>query len=310
LIVFGLVTGALFFLNEWKIAKYAIMPLRIFQHRSNLAVLAVCFFHGFVVLSGFFFLPIYFQAVVGATPILSGVYLLPFVLSLSFTSVGTGILVNKTGHYIEPIRVGFLLMTFGVGLFIDLPAQADWARIIIFQILAGLGTGPNFLAPLIALQTLVAPEDNATATATFSFVRQLSTAISVVIGGVVFQNQMQKQRARLLSSGVSPQFVSLLTGGSAASSTTLVRDLPATQKTAVRNAFTNSLQKMWILYVCVGMVGVFASMVIEKQELKKEHETIETGLEAQERYRMKEEVRKRGEKQRGVSAGSKGGQEV
>ena len=200
-------------------------------------------------------------------------------------------------------------MTFGVGLFIDLPAYANWARIIIFQILAGLGTGPNFLAPLIALQTLVAPEDIATATATFSFVRQLSTAISVVIGGVVFQNEMQKQYATLLSSGVSPQFVSLLTGGSAASSTTLVQDLPVAQQSAVRNAYTDSLQKMWILYVCVGIVGFFASMAIKRQELNKQHETIETGLEAQERYRVKEEM-KRKEKQQGVGAGSRGGQEV
>jgi len=200
-------------------------------------------------------------------------------------------------------------MTLGVGLFIDLPAYANWARIIIFQILAGLGIGPNFLAPLIALQTLVAPEDIATATATFMFVRQLSTAISVVIGGVIFQNEMQKQYAQLLSSGVSPQFVALLTGGSATSSTTLVRNLPAAQQSAVGNAFTDSLQKMWILYVCVGMVGFFASLAIKKQELKKQHEIIEIGLEAQERYRAKKEVMKK-EKQQGMDVGSRGGQEV
>jgi len=287
LIIFGLFTGFLFFLNEWKLAKYAIMPPRIFRRRSNLAALAVCFCHAFVLLPGFFFLPIYFQAVVSATPILSGVYLLPFVLSLSFTSVSTGIFIKITGHYIEPIRAGLLLMTLGVGLFIDLPAYASWSRIIIFQIIAGLGTGPNFLAPLIALQTLVAPGDIAAATATFMFVRQLSTGISVVIGAVIFQNQMQKHYGLLLRSGVSPQFVSLLTGGGATALTTLVRDLPAPQREAVINAYTESMQKMWILYVCVGMVGFLLSLAIQRQELNKQHEVIKTGLEAQESYRMK-----------------------
>lgn len=304
LIIFGLITLALFSLNEWKLAKYAITPLRIFQQRSNLAAFAVCFCHGFVVLSGFFFLPIYFQAVLGATPLLSGVYLLPFVLALSFTSVGAGILIKKTGHYIEPIRIGFLIMAIGVGLFIDLPAYASWTRIIIFQILAGLGTGPNFLAPLIALQALVAPEDIATATATFAFVRQLSTAISVVVGGVIFQSQMQKHYAALIRSGVSPQFVSLLTGGSASSATTLLRDLPPVERDAVRNAYAQSLQKMWILYVCVAVVGLFASLAIERQELNKHHEVIETGLQAQERYRKKEEVKKR-EKQWSISGNNR-----
>lgn len=213
LIIFGLFTWILFFFNEWKLAKYSIMPLRIFRHSSNLAALAVCFCHGFVLLSGFFFLPIYFQAIVEASPILSSVYLLPFVLSLSIISIGTGIFIKVSGHYIELIRTRLLLMTLGFGLFIDLLSHANWVRIIIFQIIAGLGTGPNFLSPLIALQTLVAPEDNAVATATFLFVRQLSTAISVVIGAVIFQNQMKKHYALLVHSGVPSQFVSLLTNG-------------------------------------------------------------------------------------------------
>jgi MFS family permease len=46
-IIFGLVTGALFFLNEAKLARYPIMPLRLFEHRSNIAALLVCFVHGF-----------------------------------------------------------------------------------------------------------------------------------------------------------------------------------------------------------------------------------------------------------------------
>lgn len=287
LIVFGLFTGALFFINEWKLAKYAIMPLRIFRRRSNLAALAVCFCHGFVLLSGFIFLPIYFQAVVGATPILSGVYLLPCVLALSSTSVSTGIFIKATGRYIEHIRAGLLLMTLGVGLFIDLPAHASWSRIIIFQIIAGLGIGPNFQAPLIALQTGVGPGDIATATATFMFMRQLSAAISVVIGSVIFQNQMYQQFTLLLRSGVSPSFVSLLTGGGAAALTTLVRDLPAPQKDAVVNAYTESIQKVWILYACVGMVGFLLSLAIQRRELSKQHELIKTGLEAQENYRVK-----------------------
>ncbi len=59
------------------------------------------------------------------------------------------------------------------------------------------------MAPLIALQVLTASGDIATATATMMFMRQLSTAISVVIGGVISQNQMQKHYAMLDRAGVS-----------------------------------------------------------------------------------------------------------
>jgi MFS family permease len=131
------------------------MPLDLFSKRSNLAALATCFFHAFVFISGSYFLPLYFQAVLGATPILSGVYLLPTALSLSFLSAFTGIFIKKTGQYLPMIWSGMILMTLGFGLFIDFDVNTSWAKIIIFQIIAGIGVGPNFQSPLIALQSLV-----------------------------------------------------------------------------------------------------------------------------------------------------------
>lgn len=155
LIVFGAVTIGIFFIIEQRIAPYPLMPLDIFAKRSNLATLSVCFLHAFVFISGSYFLPLYFQAVLGATPILSGVYLLPTALSLSFVSAGTGIFIRKTGQYLPPIWAGMTLMTLGFGLFIDLGPNSSWAKIILYQIVAGIGVGPNFQAPLIALQSLV-----------------------------------------------------------------------------------------------------------------------------------------------------------
>lgn len=155
LIIFGLVTIALFFCVEKFFAPYPLMPLNLFSKRSNLAALGVCFFHAYVFISGSYFLPLYFQAVLGATPILSGVYLLPTALSLSFLSAFTGVFIRKTGQYLPPIWFGLVFMTAGFGLFINLDANSSWSKIIIYQIIAGIGVGPNFQSPLIALQSLV-----------------------------------------------------------------------------------------------------------------------------------------------------------
>ena len=102
------------------------------------------------------------------------------VLSLSVVSAVTGIVMKKTGRYREAIVSGLFFMTLGYGLFIDLKAYASWPRIIIYQLIAGIGIGPNFQAPLVAFQANIRPSDMATATATFGFVRQLSTSMSVV----------------------------------------------------------------------------------------------------------------------------------
>jgi hypothetical protein len=56
-----------------------------------------------VFIAGSYYLPLYFQAVVGASPLLSGVYILPFAISLSIVGVFTGIFIKKTGKYNPPI---------------------------------------------------------------------------------------------------------------------------------------------------------------------------------------------------------------
>ncbi|KAL2357656.1 MFS multidrug transporter-like protein [Cryomyces antarcticus] len=264
LIVFGLVTIGLFVVNEWKFAKYPIMPLRLFKYRSNIAALLVCFCHGFVFIAGSYYMPLYFQAVLGATPLLSGVYLLPFALSLSFASAGTGIFIRKTGKYLPPIWFGMAWMTLGFGLFVDFSATISWPRIILYQIIAGIGIGPNFQAPLIALQTMVRPRDIATATSTFGFTRNLATSISVVIGGVVFQNEMARRAASLRSS-LGDAAAAQLSGSSAGANVGVVDALPPAARAAARTAFAASLRSMWILYVAFAGVGLAVSFLIGRQ---------------------------------------------
>jgi hypothetical protein len=156
----------------------------------------------------------YFQAVLRVTPLSSDVYLFAFVISSSLVGMGTGIYIKKSGHYRLPIWLGFILMTIGFGLFVNLTAKPNWTKIILFQIIAGIGIGPNFQSPLIALQSCVDQGDVAGATAAFGFVRNLSMSISIVIGGVMFQNQVAKKYPAL-AADLGSQIAASLSGGSA-----------------------------------------------------------------------------------------------
>ncbi|KAL0475181.1 major facilitator superfamily domain-containing protein [Neurospora intermedia] len=278
LIVFGILVIGIFGLIEWKVAKYPVIPMRLFKRRASVASLLVCACQGFVFISGSYYLPLYFQAVLGATPLLSGVYVLAFAMSLSIVSAATGVYIKKTGKYLPPIIFGMTVMTLGFGLFIDLEPRPNWAKIILFQIVAGVGVGPNFQAPLIALQTTVPGRDVAAATGTFGFIRQLSTSISVVIGGVVFQNRMEKQHERLVQE-LGPKNASLLTGGSAASNVGRLASLPPDQRQIAREAYFNALRTMYIVYVAFAALGLFVSLFVGSRTLSKEHEEHKTGLD-------------------------------
>ncbi|EKD18057.1 uncharacterized protein L3040_007763 [Drepanopeziza brunnea f. sp. 'multigermtubi'] len=284
LIVFGVVMAGLFVFNEWKLARYPLMPIRIFKHRSNIASLGVCFCHGFVFIAGTYYAPLYFQVILGATPLLSGVYLLPFAMSLSIISGLTGVFIKKTGKYIPMIWSGMFVLVLGFGLYIDFPRHSGWAKIILYQIVAGIGVGPNFQSPLLALQAMIAPRDIATATATFGFTRNLATSISVVIGGVVFQNEMQKRYPALLAA-LGPETAASLTGGSAGASVGIVAQLPNTQREIARDAFYESLRSMWIMYVAFAALGLVCSAFVGSYVLSKEHQEMKTGLVEEEKNR-------------------------
>ncbi|KAI1267516.1 MFS general substrate transporter [Xylariaceae sp. FL1019] len=278
LIVFSVVTFALAFVVERYFAKFPVLPLKLFKSRRNIAAFGCCFIHGFVFISASYYLPLYFQAVVGASSLLSGVYLLANALAISFFSAGVGIWMKKTGKYLPPIIFGMFFMTLGFGLFIDFGPKVNWAKLILYQIVAGIGIGPNFQSPLIALQSGLPPKDIGAATSTFQFIRQLATSISIVIGGVVFQNGMQKQYPKLLAE-LGPEIANQLSGSSAGASVNLVHSLTGEQSLVARTAYAVSLRDMWIVFTAFSALGLIISPFVGQRTLSKEHTEHKTGLQ-------------------------------
>ena len=193
--------------------------------------------------------------------------------------IAAGFIIHRSGRYLELIWLGTVLLTLGTGLYVDLDARSSLRKIIAFEIISGMGAGLLFEPPLISLQTLVAQDDIATATATFGFIRNLATSLSVVIGGVVFQNGMQLRAPILEAVGLPANVREQLSGKEAAANVMVVATLAdQRQIIAVKEAFAWSLRNMWILYASVAVVGVVAGGFISKQHLDKEHIETITGL--------------------------------
>jgi MFS family permease len=223
--------------------------------------------------------PRYFQAVHTSGPLLSGVLVLPVSVSAALTGILVGVIIHRTGRYLECMIAGTLLLCLGTGLFISFSATTPLKQIIGFELVEGIGAGLLFEPPLIAIQSMVSQDDTATATSTFSFLRSIGTCLSVVIGGVVFQNSMQLRSSALQAAGLSEELVQHFSGKDAASNVMLIRTIadPA-QQMAVKEAFAFSMRNMWILYTCVGAFGFVASLFVGKQTLKQEHTETITGL--------------------------------
>lgn len=257
------------------------MPLEIFQERSNVACIVLGFLHGFFFIAIEYYAPLYFQAVKGASPLHSGVLILPLIVTESLMGIFAGVLIHRTGHYLELIRIGPVIMTVGSSLYILFSVSTSTSQIIGFQIFAGIGSGLLFEPPLLALQAFVPQHNVATASSTFGFIRNLATAMSIVIGGVIFQNSMDI-RVDALSGpplNLPSNITDLLSKGQAAANViavNLIQD-PA-QKMAVKEAYAWSLRNMWIFYVVISALCIVATGFIKKRVLSKEHVETKTGI--------------------------------
>lgn len=251
LIIAGIIILIIFGLYETFYANNPIVPIRVLKDRSILACLCTAFFHAFIFIAYDYFNPLYFQVVLGVSPIQSGLYTLALVLPLSAATLVSSFAVKHTGAYRPFIWIGGSIMVLGTGLFIDFGPNRVVAKIVIYQIIAGLGAGPLFQAPMIAFQSqLIGKEDIlAAAIAAYTFLRNLSSALSLVVGGVILQHGLSREEASYLNNGSS------LSSGE------------SSRNSSHADGIVNGLNDMWIFYTAVGGLMLISSVAIGKKDL-------------------------------------------
>ncbi|KAK6073171.1 MFS transporter [Seiridium cupressi] len=185
-------------------------------------------------------------SLLGVDALTSGLHILPLIVSCSLSAAGAGIYIQQTGKYRPIMYAAQVLLTLGVGLLINLEFEENLAKLFVFEILTGVGVGLNIEAPVIAAQAATTVRDTAAVVATMSFLRSITTGISVVVGGVMFQNQMNAENADLantIGQKVSEQF----NGGNATANVELISCLAPDQQVMVRHAYFKALGSVWIM---------------------------------------------------------------
>jgi EmrB/QacA subfamily drug resistance transporter len=263
--VIGLLVGgivaALLFLAQEHTHQQPIVPPRIFSTRSPAACLAVAFLHGMTYIACLYYLPLYFQLVLRASPVQSGVWLLITAVPMSFIIVAAALTIRKTGHYRPVIWFSAGALTLGLGLSIAFPSHRDWALIACVELLLALGIGPLFQAPLLALQSSSAPEDVSRANGAFAFMRTMSPGVGLVVGQVVLQNQLRTHLKGAAAAGVPQALLNRVL-----KEVTALADisfLPVGQQEVLREALRDSLSRVWIMFTATAGACLLISLLIK-----------------------------------------------
>lgn len=217
--------------------------------------------------SSWYYLPLYFQAVRGASPVRSGVLLMPMVVVQALVGVAVGGIIFRYGWIRPVIWTGMALSTLGFGLFITLGPTTSLPNLVAIEVIAAIGIGAVFQAPLIAYQAAVDTADMAIATALFGFMRSLSTSISVVVGGVVFQNTIRDYSDKLSAVLGNTSLADDFSAANATSSVLIVHTLDSIQQDAVKDAYVAGLREMWKMYAGIAGCGLVAAIFMKKRSL-------------------------------------------
>lgn len=250
------------FLVLEKFVADPMVPLRLFSNRTLIAVYLLTFLHSVITMWSIYFLPIYFQGVLGASPGDSGLYLLPTILILVPTAAGGGGIMSKTGKY-RPIHyAGFSLMTVGFGFFSLLDQDSSTGKWVGYQILAGAGAGLVIPTLLPAIMAPLLEADTALATATWAFLRSFGLTWGTAIPAAIFNNRVAALSGRITDTEVAET----VTGGRAYEHAvaSFVNLLEPETRAQFISVLSDGLKRIWEIAIVFAAFG-FLLVALEKE---------------------------------------------
>jgi len=185
----GVLALAAFFVVERRVAE-PVLPPRLWHSRTFVLTSAVGFIIGFALYGALTFLPLFQQVVRGASPTASGLQLLPLMLGLIASSVGSGRLIARTGRYrIYPIA-GTALTALGLALLAQMGPHTSTGTSAAFMVVLGFGLGMVMQVLILAVQNDVPYEDLGVATAGATLFRSIGGSLGTAALGAVFANRL------------------------------------------------------------------------------------------------------------------------
>ncbi|KAJ9129969.1 hypothetical protein NKR23_g12400, partial [Pleurostoma richardsiae] len=143
-----------------------------------------------------YYVPFYFLAVKGYSPVRTGLALFPVMFTLVPGSIATGLLVTRTNDYTRPVWAGWSLTTLACGLMLLWDGGTPAAVWAVTLVVLGLGHGAVLNAQNFATQAMCGRGEEGRAAAMYAFLRQFGMAVGVGVGGSTFQNAMALKLGR------------------------------------------------------------------------------------------------------------------
>lgn len=279
-LAFGLLgIGGFLVLESTTLILEPTMPFRIFSNRTSLPTFGLAFIQSMLTYWSSYYLPVYFQAVLEATPTRSGVDALPSVFIAMPFAMAAGVGLSALNRFRPFMYLGFALLSSGYGMLSLLDQTSSTAYWAASQGMAAAGTGMLMPVTLPAIQAPLAEADQAIATGAWGFVRSFGGIWGVAIPTAAFNSEVNALLDRVGDESVR----NVLAGGGAYSLATrsFMRSLNSRQtlKSQVLSVYVDSLQLVWQVGIGFSLLGFVITLIVKGMPLR---EKLEADLEAPE----------------------------
>ncbi|TVY51983.1 Efflux pump mlcE [Lachnellula cervina] len=253
---------AVFVAWEYKKGDDAMIPFSMMKIRIVwCSCLIMLFFFGTQIVTSYY-LALYFQAVRGVTPTLSGVYLLPTILSQMLLAVIAGVLVGRLGYYMPWAITSGVLSAIGSGLLATFTPTTSTGTWIGFQIIGAVGRGCGMQMPIIAVQNVIPSKQTSVGMSIIAFCQTLGGAMFLSFAQTGFNTGL-KEALHQYAPEVSAEAVA------AAGATGFRHIIPAPSVPGVIHAYSQAINHVFYIAAGAAAASFVASWGIGWKSIKK-----------------------------------------
>lgn len=247
-----------------------VLPIRLFGDPVFTVCCVLSFVVGFAMLGALTFLPTFMQFVDGVSATESGLRTLPMVVGLLITSMGSGILVGRTGRYkIFPV-MGTALMAVAFLLLSRMDAAMPVWQQSLYLFVLGTGIGLCMQVLVLTVQNTVDFADLGVATSGVAFFRTIGSSFGAAIFGSLFAN--------FLASRIGPALAASGAPAVAAESPQALHRLPPEMAAPIVDAYADSLGKVFLWAAPVATVGFVLALMLKEVPLREMEDVLAVDL--------------------------------
>jgi EmrB/QacA subfamily drug resistance transporter len=271
----GIVLLVAFVVWEDRFATEPILPLWLFKRRLFSVANAMAFLLGAIMFGALIYMQEYFQLVKSYSPTVSGLLMLPMMMTLLVASVAGGRLVTHYGRYKLLVVIGSISMVFGMWLLSHLGLHSPTWEICLYTIPVGLGMGFVMQNLVLAVQNDADAADMGTATGAVNFFRSLGASFGVAMFGAVLTARLDYW-IPLFVPGAAGRHL----GASIVTTPGAVHHLPPAVQAGVFQSFVRSVHVVFLVGVPVATACLLLSFFLPELPLRRHsHIGSELGVE-------------------------------